>query len=267
MGLAAVAIADHDTLGGVEEACRAATGLSLPRVIPAVEINTDHGSSEAHVLCYYPDLQDQAFRDFLARQVRARVDRARRMVELLSSLGMQVAWDRVVELAGGGSMGRPHIAAALVERGYAADFREAMDKWLARGRPGYVPRRKLSPHEAVAEAVRAGGVAVLAHPGLAGCDGLIDELMDLGLAGIEAHHPSHSTEATAHYRSLAGARGLVVTGGSDFHGPGMPEGVALGEVSVPVSVVDQLAASLPSRRRGAAGKQQGLAPEQSLRQS
>lgn len=252
-GLAAVAIADHDTLAGIDEACRAASGLAYPKVIPAVEINTDHGAIEAHVLCYFPDLDDAPFRDFLAEQVQSRLERARRMVDLLSSLGLHVAWGRVLELAAGGSIGRPHIAAAMVERGYASDFHDAMETWLTRGRPGYVPRRKLSPHEAVTEILRAGGVPVLAHPGLSGCEPLIGELIPLGLAGLEAHHPSHSPEQCTRYAEMARENGLVVTGGSDFHGPGMAEGAAIGDVTVPFSAVKELVSRLPAGRASGVG--------------
>ncbi len=253
IGLAAVAVADHDTLAGVDEACREAGRLKAPRVIPAVEINTDHGSTEAHVLCYFPDLADQAFRSFLATQVESRLERARRMVDLLGTLGLRITWSRVLELAAGGSIGRPHVAAALIERGYVTGLQEAMDKWLGRGRPGYVPRRKLTPHAAVAEIVRAGGAAVLAHPGLVGCDKLIDELIPCGLVGVEAHHPSHTPAARERYQALARKKHLVVTGGSDFHGPGVTEGAGLGEVSVPVAVVQELLARLPRPRPGAFG--------------
>lgn len=254
-GLAAIAIADHDTLAGIEEASRAAAGLAFPKVVPAVEINTDYGEIEAHVICYFPDLEDGLFRDFLAEQVRSRAERARVMIDRLSLLGIRVQWQRVLELAAGGSIGRPHIAAAMVERGYARDFRAAMEDWLIRGRPGYVPRRKLTPHEAVVEVLRAGGVPVLAHPGLAGGDDLIDALVPLGLAGIEAYHPSHSAQQQACYAALGRARGLVITGGSDFHGPGMAEGAAIGDVTVPVSAVEELVSRLPARRTGAVEKQ------------
>lgn len=247
-GLAAVGIADHDTLDGIPEALQAASACPSLRVVPAVEINTDHGESEVHILGYFPDLTDAGFRAFLDRQVQSRKDRARRMVARLCSLGLSIELERVEELASGGVVGRPHIAAALAERGYVESFQEAMERLLMRGRPGYVPRHKLRPHEAVEAVIRARGVPVVAHPGSPPCsEGLIDELALLGLQGLEVLHPLHTAAQRKRFRAMAAERGLVPTGGTDFHGygRGMTAKFRIGEITVPIETVQELLARIP----------------------
>lgn len=244
-GLAAIAIADHDSVDAVGGAVAAALEHEL-RVIPAVEINTDYGAGEAHILGYFVEPADRWFHGFLARQRAAREGRARRMVERLAELGYQVEWRRVLELAAGAVVTRPHVARALVEKGYVADLAAALTGLLATSGPAYVARGKLSPHEAVVAVRRAGGVAVLAHPGTGGHDALIDELIESGLDGIEAYHPQHSRAQRDRYAKLGDDRGLVVTGGSDFHGPSGPGASAIGDCAVPVSTIGRLLARLPS---------------------
>jgi len=241
-GLAAVAIADHDTLDGIPEATQAARRFPSLRVVPAVEINTDHGRTEVHILGYFPDLDDGPFREFLRQQVASRGNRASLMVERLRGLGFDITMERVAALATGGVIGRPHVAAALAEKGYVASFHEAMERLLARGRPGYVPRHKLSPGQAVRAVVRASGVPVLAHPGAPPCDELIDDLVTDGLQGVEAYHPLHTPAQQKRFARAARERGLVVTGGSDFHGhgAGITGGPRIGEVTVPVETVQEL---------------------------
>lgn len=247
-GLAAVAIADHDTIDGIAEAQEAASLIPSLRVVPAVEINTDHGASEVHVLGYFPDLSDAEFRAFLARQRASRAERASLMVHRLRNLGLKIELERVEALAAGGVIGRPHVAAALVEQGYAASFQDAMERLLQRGRPGYVPRHKLRPHQAVEAIIGASGVPVLAHPGAPPCgDALIAELVPSGLQGLEVLHPLHTPAQRRRFRAVARERGLVATGGTDFHGlgPGDPGGVRIGEISVPVETVQELLARIP----------------------
>lgn len=238
-GLGAIGIADHDTVDGVEEALATADELGSIRVVPAVEINTDHGSHEVHILGYFVDYRDLELRSFLAEQRESRHVRAERMVEQLAQLGMPVEFARVQEIASG-AIGRPHIAHALVEKGYARSVDDAMGRLLGRGCPAYVPRNKLTPMAAVRKVVEAAGVAVFAHPGTAGCDEIIDELVRAGLAGIEAYHPQHSAAEQRRYAAKARERGLVATGGSDFHGPQWAQNVGIGGVWVPIHTVSLL---------------------------
>jgi predicted metal-dependent phosphoesterase TrpH len=243
-GLAALGIADHDTTAGVAPAITAARGSGL-EVIPGVEINTDHTAGEVHILGYFYRPSDVQLEDQLSRLRGRRLVRIQAMVDRLQALGLPVTPERVLAIAGTGAVGRPHVARALVEGGWVRDEREAFDKYLARGRPGYVERARFSPAEAVALIREAKGVPVLAHPGGHG-QGLIAELLPKGLQGVEVYHPDHSREVVVELLRLAAEHGLVVTGGSDFHAPGAGCGAGIGEVTVPAEAVDALRHRLPT---------------------
>ncbi len=247
-GLRTIAITDHDSMEGVAEAL-AAAGHGL-EVIPGVEINTDIPHAEVHILGYYVDYRHAELQDVLQRLRDFRRDRARRMVEKLARLGMPVDWQRVAALAGEGAVGRPHVAQALVERGYVADVSQAFDRYIGREGPAYVERHKLTPVEATRLIVRAGGLPVLAHPsGLANLTTLLDELTAAGLVGLEAYYTGYLPEETQGLLLLAQKYGLVATGGSDFHGGSILPHADLGAVFVPVEAVAALRARLDDGRR------------------
>ncbi len=237
-GLAALGIADHDTTAGVAGALLAARGTGL-EIIPGVEINTDHGTGEVHLLGYLYRWPDSRLEIQLTRLRESRLARMETMVERLQVLGLPVTRERVLALAGAAAVGRPHVARALVEGGWVRDEREAFDRYLARGRPGYVERARFSPTQAAALIREAGGVPVLAHPGEHG-KALIEELLPADLQGIEVYHPDHRPEVVIDLLRLAAEYDLVVTGGSDFHAPGAACGAAIGQVTVPVEVVEAL---------------------------
>ena len=240
-GLQTIAITDHDSVEGVAEAL-AAAGHGL-EVIAGVEINTDIPQSEVHILGYYVDYRHAELRDVLQRLRDFRRDRARRMVEKLNRLGMPLDWQRVAALAGDGAVGRPHVAQALVERGYVADVSQAFDLYIGREGPAYVERYKLTPTEATRLIVRAGGLPVLAHPsGLANLTLLLDELTAAGLVGLEAYYTGYLPEETQSLLALAQKYGLVATGGSDFHGGSILPHADLGSVFVPMAAVAALQA-------------------------
>lgn len=239
VGLCAVGVCDHDSVDGVAPACSAAAGTSLA-VVPGVEINTTYDSLEVHVLGYYVQIEDPDLADLLGRLRAERQNRARRMVQRLEQAGYPVRLERVLELSGGGAVGRPHVARALVEAGYATSEGEAFANFLVPGRPGYVERYKLTPREAVQAILAAGGVPVLAHPGLVGREELIPDLAEAGLVGLEVYHTDHSPEQSRHYLAVAQRHGLLVTGGSDYHGPGHGHLSGLGHVTVPMETVAQL---------------------------
>ncbi|MHB9146202.1 MAG: PHP domain-containing protein [Symbiobacteriia bacterium] len=240
-GLRAVGICDHDTSEGVAPAQAAARGTSL-EVVPGVEINTNGLGREVHVLGYFYRSEDSALTALLARMRNERQNRARRMVEKLAQGGYHLSLQRVQELAGEGAIGRPHVARALVEAGIAGSERDAFTRFLTPGCPGYVERYKLAPAEAVRTVLAAGGVPVLAHPGLVGRDELIGELAAVGVVGLEVYHPDHDTAAEERYLGLAQRYHLLVTGGSDFHGPGHGHDSSLGQASVPYAAVGALRA-------------------------
>jgi predicted metal-dependent phosphoesterase TrpH len=241
-GVGTLALTDHDTTAGLDEAIAEGRRIHID-VIPGVEINTDVDEYEVHVLGYYVDRSRSDFQAFLGRMRAGRVDRARAMVDKLRVLGAPVEWARVEAIAAGASVGRPHVARALVEARRVATVPEAFERFLGRHAPAYVPRLKVSPEEAV-EAVRgAGGVPVLAHPGWASSGPVIERVPQLvahGLAGLEVYYPDHTAEMTARFLDVAHRHGLVATGGTDFHGGGLATRVPPGSVPVPAEVMPAL---------------------------
>ena len=245
-GLGAVGIADHDTVAGIEPGLAAASDAGII-LVPGVEINTDYGKDEIHVLGYFVDHRSPALNAHLERQRSARFERGKRIVERLTEMGVNVSFDRVQEIAGGGAIGRPHIARALVEAGYAGSMYGAFGKFLVRGAPAYVARHKLTPFQAVEMVREAGGVAVIAHPGINKHDELIPNLVEGGVQGIEAYHTEHSSVQAEHYVQVARRCDLIVTGGSDSHGPDNLKTIAIGSVTVDVEVVSRLRELVPGR--------------------
>ena len=197
-GLRAIAITDHDSVEGVAPALIAARDCPSLIVIPGVEISTDVPHGEVHILGYFIDHTDPGLAEILKRLRDSRRVRAQRMVAKLANLGIHVSWERVQELAGGGSIGRPHIAQAMFEHGSVPSFKEAFLKYIGRNGPAYVEREKMTPSQAVELLVKTGGLPVLAHP--AGIDDLeefIPELQNAGLVGIEAYYNNYIQGAGA----------------------------------------------------------------------
>lgn len=234
-GLAAFALTDHDTLAGIPEAQASADALGL-RLVPGVELSVHRGSEEVHVLGLHirnvDDLQArlETFRGF-------RRTRAERMVEKLNAAGIPVSFDAVLTESAGGAIGRPHVARALVAGGWVKDLREAFDRWLAAGKPAYVDKERLDIADGIAMIHAAGGIAVYAHPGSEGRRETIEPLVAAGLDGIEVRHPSHSRDDELRLASLAAFFGLVVSGGSDWHGA-MHGTRVLGAMQVPSAWLD-----------------------------
>jgi predicted metal-dependent phosphoesterase TrpH len=238
LGLRVISITDHDSVEGVAEALDAAEGTPL-EVIPGVELSVhSEQGSDAHLLGYLIDHHDPALLAALERLREARVARAHAMVAALAQAGHAVDIDGVLERAGNGAVGRVHIARALVAAGSAATIEEAFARFIGRDGPFYVAKAFFSPEEALALIHGAGGVAVLAHPGVSG-EGPLVGLVDAGLDGVEAYHAEHTVAQRAHFVSVARRFGLIVTGGSDYHGPGM-RSAALGAGACPDRAVEAL---------------------------
>jgi predicted metal-dependent phosphoesterase TrpH len=241
-GVRVLAVTDHDSTNGVAEARDAARAHPGLTIVPGIEINCDVDGAEIHVLGYFLELDAPWLQDFLAQQRAERVARVHRVLEKLAALGMPIDAAEVFDLVKGGSAGRPHIAQAMVHRGYVRSVREAFDRYLHTGGPASAPRRKLTPEQAVGVVRRAHGVPVIAHPGLANRDAMLPALIDAGLQGVEAHYPEHSAAQTQSYLDLCARHGLIATGGSDFHGPGVGHAPHPGAHAVPDRAWDDLRA-------------------------
>jgi len=239
LGLEALAITDHDTLDGIEPAMKAGHVYGI-EVIPGVELSTENNGKEIHILGYLIELSCKEFIDRISLFRSYRVERIEKMVVKLHGLGFPVDMERVMAISGAGSVGRPHLAAAMVEAGAVADLAEAFDKYIGTGCPAYVPRYKVEPVEAVQLIRKAKGIPVFAHPGLSNSSELIPGLVQSGLIGLEAYHPAHSRELSAYYCRLADEHGLIVTGGSDYHGLGHKEGNVLGMATVSYAVLQEM---------------------------
>lgn len=264
-GLEGFALTDHDTLDGLDRAAAASRAAGL-EFVPGVELSAEwrRGGEivSVHVLGYWPDPSDSALVAECARLRGEREDRARAMVERLAALGAPVPWARVQALAGQAPIGRPHIAAALVEAGHVESVDEAFTAYIGEHRPAYVAKHALPPVEAVRLVRAAGGVVVLAHPELTfpaavGAEGrgvtdpavraLFEELVAEGLAGVECDHPAQTPAAIAAWRRITADHGLVATGCSDFHGEN--KAVRIGSCTTEPTVVHTLRAQASAASR------------------
>ena len=246
-GVTALAITDHDIVDGIPHALDAATPLGI-EVIPGVELSSRFHEQELHVLGYFFDWRDSIFGDHLARQRRSRHARNPQTIERLNALGLELSEEEVKAKAGSDSIGRPHIAQVLVDKGYVQDTREAFDRYLKEGAPAYAPRRLSDTRDVIAWIRNAGGVPVLAHPTWTRCQGeplyrLCACLKEAGLLGLEVFYSSHDRRQTSRFLELAKRLDLLVTGGSDFHGaanPGIHVGRGKGNLKVPDTLLDPL---------------------------
>ncbi|MGH7390751.1 MAG: PHP domain-containing protein [Candidatus Rokuibacteriota bacterium] len=239
-GVRVLAVTDHDSTEGLAEATDEARRHPPLEVVPGLEINCDVEGAEIHVLGYFVDHQAAWFQAFLAEQRAERVARVHRIAERLAELGLPIDPAEVFAIVKEGSAGRPHVAQVMVKRGYVKSVREAFDRYLKTGGPANVPRRRLAPAGAVEVIRRAGGVPVLAHPGLANRDELIPALVEAGLMGIETYYAEHSAAQTRDYLELCRRLDLVPTGGSDYHGPQSGRANPPGSPAVPWSSWEEL---------------------------
>lgn len=216
-GLECIAITDHDSTNGIAGALAEGEAVGL-QVIPGIEMSTDIPRAEVHILGYFLHYEDDQFQSVLRQLRDGRLDRASKMVGKLAEMGMPLSWGRVLEVAGQGSVGRPHIAQVMVETGYVASMVEAFASYIGRNAPAYVERYKLTPVEAVRIVRTVKGLPVLAHPAeVVTLPDLLPELVEAGLVGLEAYYSDYSPEAVEGLLSLADEYGLVPTGGTDFH--------------------------------------------------
>lgn len=230
-GIGVLGVTDHDTVAGLDEAMEAGARLGV-EVVPGVEISSHYHRQEIHLLGYFVQPTAPALLERLAAWREDRLGRLHRMVDRLRRYNIRLDASGIVARAGS-SVGRPHVAMALMEGGHVATVEEAFDRFLAEGKPAYVPRQHVPVADAIALVRAAGGLPVLAHPGMYGNDGMIPDLLGDGLAGIEVLHCDQNEAATTRYRRLASRYDLVCTGGSDFHGLPGAKPQRLGHPSLP----------------------------------
>jgi len=240
-GLTHIAITDHDSINGVIPAQEAAKSYPGMTVIAGVEINTDNAAGELHILGYFLDCSNEELISTLERLRNSRIERAKGMIARLQNLGVNIDYQRVRALAGTGSVGRPHIAQAMLEKNYISTFKEAFIKYIGHGGPAYVERDKITSAGATQLVLRAKGVPVLAHPFTCeNPESVIGELKTSGLMGLEVYYGSYSPEQVEELRRIADKYDLVPTGGSDFHGLDVLAESQLGSVEVPVESIERL---------------------------
>ena len=220
-GLETISITDHDSTEGLAEAYEAAKEFPYMRIIPGIEMSADIPGDEVHVLGYFLDYHDVEFQETLTELRRGRVGRAQVMVEKLVALGKPVEWERVLHFAGDGTVGRPHIALAMVEAGYFKEPKEAFEEYLGNDGLAYYDRPKLNPTESVAMIRKVGGVPVLAHPTFMNdMEAGIASLKKEGLVGMEVYYAQYDDDTVRHLARLAREYDLIPCGGSDYHGLG-----------------------------------------------
>lgn len=239
--LAALAITDHDTVDGVPEALRAGAAHEV-RVIPGLELSTDIEGAEIHILGYHIDISSHALRRTLLMLREGRARRAQKMLDKLDRVGIRIPLTYVLGLGRKGFVGRSQVFRAMVRLGYARPERRYGDfeRYLGKRGIAYVEHYGLTPTTAVALVLSARGVPVLAHPGRTAGDSVVKDLVEAGLAGIEAYYPTHSPEVVRRWLAIARRHDLIVTGGSDFHGVSPDEPATLGSVTVPDDIVSGL---------------------------
>jgi predicted metal-dependent phosphoesterase TrpH len=241
LGLGTIAICDHDSVDGIAPALEEARAFPQLKVIPGVEISTFAPGSEVHVLGYFIDFNNTRLETALADSRNSRLERAKAMISKLNKLDVDINWQQVQKIAGNSTVGRPHIAQAMLDRGYIKSFKEAFDKYIGLGGPAYVERHKITPVEAVALIIKANGLPVLAHPlTIDQPEEMIAKLKAAGLIGIEVYYDGYSKEERNILTRLADKYKLITTGGSDYHGIDENTETILGDANVPAESAGQL---------------------------
>ncbi|HTR98894.1 MAG TPA: PHP domain-containing protein [Bacteroidota bacterium] len=248
-GLTAISITDHDHTGALDEAMQVAAHRGI-EVIPGVELSTMVGESDVHILGYFIDHRDARLQEYLALFRSERRRRAERIVRKLNGLNVPLTIDGVMRRAGSGSVGRPHIATALVEEGLIGTYQEAFTRYIGFGKPAYEKKYMISPREAIGMIAAAGGLSFIAHPSTFLQEGVLLDIIDAGIDGIEVIHPSHTAELTAHYRGIVGEYFLLASGGSDFHGGRRNDAEALGRYTITMGELNMMRRRLRQGPRG-----------------
>jgi len=246
-GIEAIAITDHDTIEGVPEALEAGEKIGL-EVIPGVEISIDHQPGSMHVLGLFLDIKNKKLIEYLTGLQTSRSSRNPKIIEKLNELGLAISMEDVQKISGGGQVGRPHIAAALLQDGYVSSNQQAFDKYLKKGAIAYFERNRLTREETVDMIHGAGGLVILAHPHTLGVNGssfsyLMSELKEVGFDGLEVFYNSHSQTDEDRLMKIVDKNGFIISGGTDFHGQNKPSiklGVGYGNMAIPYEVLQEM---------------------------
>lgn len=238
-GVRIMALTDHDSVEGIPEALEAASRYPDFTLIPGAEMSTDIPSGEVHVLGYFLDPNDSRLQEELASLRDSRRDRGQQMVAKLRGLGVDIEWERVQAIAGDAAVGRPHVAQALVEKGQVRSVQEAFERYIGRYGPAYVERTKMTPTETVAFLSQHGALPVLAHPReMEGLEALLPTLQEAGLIGMEVYYQDYDQASIERLLAIARGRGLIPTGGSDYHGLGGEHERLPGDIPLPDEAID-----------------------------
>ena len=249
-GVSVLAVTDHDTLAGIQAAMGQAARTGL-QIVSGVEMTAHVDDLEVHILGHFIDPDDARLTEFLASSRSDRIERIQRMIDKLWSLGLPLDAHEVLTQESGSSVGRPHLARAMVRHGYVTSVQEAFDRYLTPGRPAHVERFRIPAAEVISTIKRAGGVPSLAHPGVYGRDEVIPRLVEQGLMGLEACHPDHGAEAIFRYERMRLKYDLLAVCGSDYHGsPGLRPS-SLGSPSLPEAEFERLCAAAAMSRASA----------------
>lgn len=246
-GIEAIAITDHDTIEGVPEALESGEKIGL-EVIPGVEISIDHQPGSMHVLGLFLDIKNKKLIEYLTVLQASRSSRNPKIIEKLNELGLAISMEDVQKISGGGQVGRPHIAAALLKDGYVSSNQQAFDKYLKKGAIAYFERNRLTREETVDMIHGAGGLVILAHPNTLGVNGssfsyLMSELKEVGFDGLEVFYNSHSQTDEDRLMKIVDKNGFIISGGTDFHGQNKPSiklGVGYGNMAIPYEVLQEM---------------------------
>lgn len=236
--LGAIAITDHDTVDGYVEASRM-VDEKVMEVVPGVELSSNYKGADVHILGYYIDYQNPEFVKKILKFRQYRYERGEDMVARLNELGLNLSMDTVKTIAGKSSLGRPHVADALLREEFVQTYDEAFARYIGYHAPAYVPKKILTSPQAIDLIHLIRGVAVMAHPGTLRHDEFIPDLVEMGIDGIEAYHSQHKRNDTTRYKNMAGKLGIIYTGGSDCHGPRKGKSL-IGTQRVPYSVLVKL---------------------------
>lgn len=238
--LRAISITDHDTVFGIDKALESNKNNNYLEIIPGVELNTDFYGEEIHILGYFIDYNDTNLLNILKKMQQSRYERALKIINKLNNLDINISMDQIKRISEGNSIGRPHIARAMIESGYINNIKSAFDNYIGKGRPAYEERFKLESKKAIEIINKIGGVAVLAHPGLIKNKAIISSLINIGIQGIEVYHTKHDYDTIRYLNNIAKEKKLLITGGTDCHGIMVNNEPILGNVTIDYNKVIKL---------------------------